>query len=153
MAPRKLIIAMLILLGFSTGLAVFTPDPPRPERQVIEAEPEPETPGATGTAGERDKGVKPDTSRSAAGSGTRRIEAVAGRQAQDLTATARERLVLTVRSDRTAVIEVDGLGLTAVATRYAPATFDLLLPDRAGSYTVREQRGGRILDISVREQG
>lgn len=150
MAPRKLIIAMLILLGFSTGLAVFAPDRPRPERQVVEAEPDGNTSPSKkgpGETGEGDSGVPPEGT----APGTRRVNVVAGKPPRLVTAKPRERLILTVRSDRTAVIEVAGLGLAGVATRYAPATFDLLLPDRPDRYTVREQRGRQIMKITVRD--
>jgi hypothetical protein len=150
MAPRKLIIAMLVLLGFSTGLAVFAPDRPRPERQVVEAEPDGNASppkGGPGDTGEGDLGASPKVTAPE----TRRVNVVAGNPSRLVTAMPRERLILTVRSDRTAVIEVTGLGLTGVATRYAPATFDLLLPDRPGRYTVREQRGRQIMKITVRD--
>jgi len=149
MAPRKLIIAMLVLLGFSTGLAVFAPDPPRPERQVVEAEPEPEQPTPDRTARNPNQGSDSGASRTTDSPGTRRVAAAVGKPVKDLSATPGERIVLAVESGRTSVIEIDGLGLTGVSTRYAPANFDLLLPDRSGRYTVREQGGRRILVISV----
>ena len=149
MAPRKLIIAMLILLGFSTGLAVFAPDPPQPERQVVEAETEPkkEAPDrARGMAGgEGEEGDRPD----GRGAVVREVTVRQGKPPRRLEARAGDRLVLTVEVDRTAEVEVVGLGLTGIATRYAPAKFDILLPDGPARYEVRLEPDRLLLTISV----
>lgn len=58
-----------------------------------------------------------------------------------LKAPAGKRLILTVRSGRPTVVEVEGLGLTSFADRFAPAVFDVLLPDEAGTYRVRAPGG------------
>lgn len=153
MAPRKLIIAMLVLLGFSTGLAVLAPDPPQPERQVIEAEPQPGNspeqpvePAATGG-----RAADAPGEREGAETVTREITVRAGQSPRLVTARPGDRLVLEVETDRTAVIEVTGLGLTGTATPYAPAIFDVLLPTGPDRYEVRRQPGRPLLTIAVRD--
>lgn len=149
MAPRKLIIAMLILLGFSTGLAVFAPDPPQPERQVVEAETEPKKKAPDRTRkdpGEEGAGSDRPGGREAV---VREVTLRQGRAPRRLEARPGDRLILSVEADRTSEVEVTGLGLSGIATRYAPASFDVLLPEGPGRYEVRREPDRLLLTISV----
>lgn len=152
MAPRKLIIAMLVLLGFSTGLAVLAPDPPAPKRQVVEAEPQPGKSPERPTEPAATEGRSDDAPGEGGGSGTvtREITVRSGQSPRLVTARPGDRLVLSVETDRTAVIEIARLGLTGTATPYAPAIFDVLLPTGSDRYEVRRQPGRLLLTISVR---
>lgn len=149
MAPRKLIIAMLILLGFSTGLAVFAPDPPQPERQVVEAETEPKKEAPDRTLGPAEKEGEELDRPDGRGAVVREVTVRQGNAPRRLEARPGDRLILTVEADRTSEIEVTGLGLSGIATRYAPASFDVLLPDGPGRYEVRREPNRLLLTISV----
>lgn len=149
MAPRKLIIAMLILLGFSTGLAVFTPDRPQPERQVVEAETEPRKGGPGRARDETAEGGNRPYRAGGPEAVVREITLGQGEAAGRLEARAGDRLILTVEADRTSEVEVTGLGLAGIATRYAPANFDVLLPQGPGRYEVRREPDRLLLTISV----
>jgi len=142
LAARRLIIVMLVLLGFSTALAVIVPDP-------RERDPEEETSSPTGTTGATgDTGSsgsdEPETS-----DPNLAVETVTANEKDGdppvATAQAAGRLVLTVKTGGPADISIPDLGRTAAATKYAPAVFDLILPTEAGRFKVVDVDDGETI--------
>lgn len=126
MAPRRLIIAMLLLLTVSTALAILTPNPRREdsgaggESPRQEAERRPEGPPAAGR--ERPgPGPRSEPGRTI----VRRLED--GERTEQISARPGDRLVLELTTRRAGSFEVSGAGLIAWADRWAPARFDVLV--------------------------
>ena len=150
MAPRRLILAMVLLLALSTVIAVLAPDPreqttERPERTAPErgttGEAEPRSPqrGETEAAPAERPEVVAEASVRAGG----RPERVAAGPGQ--------RLILEGTSGEALEIAIPKLGLTATVDRWAPAVFDILLPERRESLEVVPLSGGKtIARIQVR---
>lgn len=159
MAARRLIVVMLVLLGISTAIAILAPDPAQRTAESggteQPADPGPEaTAGPSGTSGP--KGVTGESApgtqgkgagKSAEKAGSDTISAVValGRNDQPETICIRpgSRLVLTVRTDFPVDVSLPSFGRVSPATQFAPAVFDLLLPDESGSYKVETLEGGR----------
>lgn len=151
MAARRLLIVMLILLGISSVVAVIIPNPRRDARQREALQTTGETGGekrpspATGSADTAT--TTPADGGSAAGQGeTVPAETGSGGTVRaalrptDGTETVRAaaggHLILTVAVGTPSQVLIPALGRTAFADRWAPAYFDLILPDRAGSIPV-----------------
>ena len=156
MAPRRLIIVMVLLLAFSTALAILVPGPRQPS---------PDTPPERPSAGSEDR---PEPSRSGSGQGApvpdranpekarapgnaRLVEAkvLAGGPIEQITLDRGDRLVLEVFSNRPRVISVEGAGLTDTAGPYDPARFDLLAGSRKERLIVVDLDSGRRLGLIV----
>lgn len=140
MAARRLIITMLVLLGISTALAVVAPAPkddPAPEEVAPPA-------GATGATGARPSGNpgRPDP-------GLVEASISAGDEVTTVKASPGDRLVLSVDPGRASDVEIPGLGLTGTTTAYAPATFDVRLPDDPGEFEVVEVDGPKLALIKT----
>lgn len=149
MAARRLLIVMLILLGISSVLAIALPKPdrddPPPEQSATTG-----TTGATGTTGtDQENGASgqggtvseeadEEAADAKAEAGSARYESVrlGADKPVEIEARPGSRLVLTVKSKRGSVVEIEGLGLTGYADPYAPAVFDLILPPDPGRYPV-----------------
>lgn len=141
---------MLILLGVSTALAVVTPDVRDPDRQEESTTPTGPT-GATGPAGDPE-GEGPDETDPETEDPSLAVETVeTGKAARKggpppvATAEASGRLVLTVDTGGPADVAIPEFGQIAVATEYAPAVFDLLMPDKAGTFKVIDDTSGATL--------
>ena len=151
MAPRRLLIAMVLLLAFSTALAILVPTPEREQRR--EQEPPPEA---------VERPVEPRPERREEASPQREVESVADRtlersidaggSAERLTVRPGDRLVLEVGSREVIVLELAGTGLVDTAGPYDPARFELLLRDRPKQLILRElgTRDGKVAVIDVR---
>lgn len=147
MAARRLLIVMLVLLGISSAIAIAIPEPDRDDPPAEES-----TTGATGATGEIETtdgdgtgGTTGETGPTGTEDGTdpgpegvRQVSvALGGREPVRIQAKPGNRLFLTVSSTDASEVEVEGLGLIGFADRFAPATFDLLLPGEPGKYRVR----------------
>jgi len=129
---------MLVLLGVSTALAVITPDPREPEPQE-ETTPTGPT-GATGSSGD-DGPDEPDPIDP--NLAIRTVKPVEGKQAvPKVKAEVSGRLVLTVETGGPAVVEIPAFGRTEPATEYAPAVFDLVMPDETRTFKVFDAESG-----------
>jgi hypothetical protein len=132
MAARRLVIVMLVLLGLSTLAAALVPGPDR------------STPAGSDTI---------DT-RPGAGSGPGAAPASGARFVQRRLRISATPAVVEVRPGdqlRLAVvgpygddITIPAFGLTETLTPYAPARFDLLVPD-AGSFPILAVQSGRLI--------
>lgn len=147
---------MVLLLAFSTALAILVPEPRQPP---------PDTPPERPSAGSEDR---PEPSRSGSGQGapvpdranpekarapgdTRlvRVKVVAGGSIERIVLDRGDRLVLEVSSDRPRVISVEGAGLTDTVGPYDPARFDLLAGSRRDRLTVMDLDSKRRLGLIV----
>ncbi|MFM9150532.1 MAG: hypothetical protein ACKORA_08730 [Solirubrobacterales bacterium] len=150
MAPRRLIIAMVLLLVLSTALAVLVPQPRPPEQtgtgdrpgdgpQTGQVEPEPEPKPREPNAAQPRK-VTPGLVEATVTTGgpTRRIRVEAG-----------DRLILEVRSRRAALVELGGTGLVDTVGPYDPAIFDVLARSRGERLLAREVETGRKIALVV----
>lgn len=151
MAPRRLVLAMLLLLAFSTIIALMAPDPS--ERGQQESEPQTATRSEStpsdpsSPAGPKDPskggGANDSTSKSrgeeidgsAGGEPTYR-SVRAGEPVRVISVRPNERVILEVRSSETIEISIPELGRVATADRWAPAIFDLVIPLRPGAFEV-----------------
>jgi hypothetical protein len=141
LAPRRLIIVMLVLLAFSTALAILIPEP----RQ---AEPPQDQPAGQSAdrpveAPDRRPAGKPRNeagpAQASSGAGRTLERSVrAGGPVERIATRPGDRLILEVRSGRPILIEVEGAGLTDPAGPYDPARFDLLIGERSDRLIVRE---------------
>lgn len=161
MAARRLLIIMLVLLGISSVIAIAVPDPNRDD-QDSQQEAVTGTTGATGTTGETGaNGATGET-----GAGNQVADGVAGdslgevsRETIDLDATkparieakAGSRMILIVKSKSGSEVEIEGLGLNGFADPFAPAVFDVILPDEAGQYRIQApgKKPAAVLKTSV----
>lgn len=123
---------MLILLGVSTGLAIVAPDP-RERESTEETTPT----GATGATGAGQDGDAPDPDEGA-DSGPAMVEVAVkpGSKDQPIEARAGDRLVLSVQTEEPSVVEIPELGLTGTTSDFAPAVFDVILPEEPGRIEV-----------------
>ena len=154
MAPRRLIIAMVLLLAFSTALAVLVPQPQTPEgtgsgsettdpsqgSQVepkIESKPKPKPPEA-----EPDRPRKPAP-------GVVEATVINGDPARKIRVRPGDRLILEVRSPRTALVELAGTGLIDTAGPYDPAVFDVLAGSRGERFLARDLDTDRRIALVV----
>jgi hypothetical protein len=162
MAARRLIILMLVLLAISTVVAIVTPDPAdRADDSGATGATGTTATGGTGATGATGSTGATGTTGGAgapertAGAGADTIEKTVrvpdGEGMQTVTVRPGARVVLTVEADRTVVVAVAGFGLDATATRFAPAVFDLVLPDEAGTWAVTELDNGRAFARLVAE--
>lgn len=148
MAARRLLIIMLVLLGISSAIAIIVPKPERddsPPPEVAGTTGTTESQGATGTS--HATGATGPTGRSVA-NGSRTVARPAGeglihhsvdldtKQPEEIELESGTRLVLTVSSKDGSELEIDGLGLVGFADPYAPAYFDVLLPEEPGTFRV-----------------
>lgn len=153
LAARRLLILMLILLGISSVIAVIIPNPRRDAREREAREDSSESDrktdgqatGSNGKAGGSGKTTGKSGDRTpAAGSpdagsaetGPRKVTLKAGVASAGIKAEPGERLILTVKAKKPSQVIVPGLGLTGFADRWAPAVFDLILPDKKASLPV-----------------
>lgn len=138
MAARRLLIIMLVLLGVSSLLAIALPNPERNNSTSQESATTGETgstgaTGKTGTANEGERANPDDRASEVAGE---TVE-IGTRKPVEIEAKAGSRFILEVGSKTPSEVEIEGLGQLGFADRYAPAIFDLLLPETPGEYEVR----------------
>jgi hypothetical protein len=110
--------------------------------------------GDTGATG--NTGATGSTGKAGAAGGSPnpgRIEAAitVSREGKPASVCARpgSRLVLTVRTGGPIDVSVPDFGRTASTTRYAPAVFDLLMPEQPGRYGIEALASGRTLATIV----
>ena len=148
MAPRRLIIAMLLLLAVSTALAILTPNPQREgsggegESARSQAEPERATPVRGDEARSR---TAPEPNSNPGRTIERRIDA--GGATDRIYARPGDRLVIELSTEEAGSFEVAGSGLIAWADRWAPARFDILLAD--GDERLEVRRVGSAEPVAV----
>lgn len=149
MAPRRLVLAMIFLLAVSTVIAVIAPDPA--EREPAERERSLErdrTQAASPSSGSSDgsDGVdrRPDQPVSPPVAPKPRSIEVGG-PVEVLRGRPGSRLVLEVRSSGTAEIAIPELGRVSTSDRFAPAVFDLVLPNRRERFEVVDLEDGRAV--------
>ncbi len=159
MAARRLLIIMLVLLGVSSLLAIALPNPERNNETSQESATTGET-GSTGATGETGGGepIKENESESVspgAGTGPVASETVRLQAPKPALIKAKPgtRMTLEVESRTASEVEIDGLGLTGFADRYAPAVFDLIFPLRPGRYEVRAPGGMPAAILIANPQG
>lgn len=161
MAARRLILVMLVLLGISTVIAMVTPQPDRQDSAEEKGSATGKsgttgstgvsdaagTGGATGTSGAGKAGGGPASSgASGAGAGSAADATVINPTGSPKTIASApgERILLLVKVDATAEIEIRRLGRIETATPYAPARFDLVLPASPGRYRVTDLNTGKV---------
>jgi len=151
MAARRLLIVMLVLLGISSVIAIVVPEP-------SERDSDPPPTAATGESGSNGATVSAGADgpqrkeRSEASRTTHEtVDLDGGNRFVELAAEPGSRLVLTVESNRGALVEIRGLGLTSFADRYAPAVFDVYVPDEPGRFAVAEVGEDPAARIVTRE--
>jgi hypothetical protein len=133
MAARRLLIVMLVLLGISSVIAVMVPQPQRDDSSSGDA-----VTGTTGATGESDEeGEVDDETTGETGKTVRRSVEMEAKQPVEVKAQAGSRMILTVRSKQGSDVEIEGLGLAGFADPYAPAVFDVILPEEPGRYAIR----------------
>ena len=158
MAPRRLVLAMILLLAISTVIAVVTPDPSQRDATRTEqadgesrdrAGDNPPVPGGRQDetdveAADRDQGDSGSTPRS-------EVVTVGG-PVEVLRVRPGQRIVLEVKADRTTELEIPELGRTSTSDPFAPAIFDLIAPETKSDLEIVEMPGGRSVGrILVRE--
>jgi len=154
LAPRRLIIVMLVLLAISTALAILIPEPRQDEPP--EGQRGGQSADRAGEAADRGPAEEPrneDEPTSATSGAGRTLERSvrAGGPVERIGTMPGDRLILEVRSRRPILVEVEGAGLTDPAGPYDPARFDLLIRERSDRLIVREigDRGRRIALIAT----
>ncbi len=180
MAARRLLLVMLGLLGISILISFFVPNPAdRADDGSTGTTGATSTTGGTGQEGrarETDSGVAsgPTGSPGATGDsgaadtpasettiapGTRAITFIVAGTFGTACVESGSRVILNVKTSGSLDLAVPAFGRTATATRYAPAVFDLLLPDEPGRYSVEVLGTGREVaaviaaDRCARRQG
>jgi hypothetical protein len=139
---------MLVLLGISTALALVVPDPRERDRKE-ETGSTTGTTGATGatgtTGGTGDEGADPPSAKPAESGLTEATlnPVKKGESPPVAEADPSGRLILTVKTADTVDVSIPALGRTAVATRYAPAVFDLILPSEPAEFAVFDTATGK----------
>ena len=162
MAARRLIIAMVLLLAVSTGIAILVPNPSTDDSEVVttttgasgstgstgstgedgKAGPT----GATGTTGLTGKSTPAATSRvSSTGSKTKVVALKPEKSLQVVKLAPGDRLILSVATKSPGDVELDGLGLTDSASEYEPARFDVLIPPGEADYPVITFKDGKTI--------
>jgi hypothetical protein len=141
MAARRLLIVMLVLLGISSVIAIVVPEPSERDSDPPEtaATGTTGTTGSTGTTGAQERREKAERGGADVVEQTVAIDRAG--DTVDLEAKPGSRMILTVSSRKGTVVEVRGLGLTGFSDPYAPAVFDIYLPDEPGEYVVAESGG------------
>lgn len=145
MAARRLIMVMLGLLGLSILISFFVPN--RADRAEEGAT---GTTGVTSTTGPTGDTDDSDAPGSTPPTGTVATAFTVNARSSDISVCAEPgwRLVLTVRTTSPIDLSIPDFGRTASATRYAPAVFDLLMPEQPGRYSVEVlQTGHRLATI------
>ena len=162
MAARRLIIAMVLLLAVSTGIAILAPNPSTDDNEVAStttgasgstgstgptgdgAGPGPTgTTGATGLTGESTPAASSQVS--STGSETKIVALEPEKSVQVVELAPGDRLVLSVETRSPGDVELEGLGLTDTASRYEPARFDVLIPPGEADYPVITFRDGKTI--------
>ncbi len=142
---------MLALLGISSVIAVITPNPRKDA-----AEREEQVSGTTGATGETGNtgesgpgtagtGGSPERTETARpGASGAPVERVveAGGKPDRIDASPGERLILKLKSEEPAEIDVPELGLSGFAGPYAPAYLDLILPVDPGRFQILSKAPG-----------
>lgn len=159
MAARRLIVAVLVLLGISTGLAIVAPDP---TEQTVETGTTGSTSptsgdgaGPTGGTGETGQTGEsgPTGEKGATGGGSPpgavQIAFTASGKQTTLCVRPGSRVILTVRTAALLDVSVPDFGRTASATAFAPAVFDLLMPEKPGRYDIEALATDRSLATIV----
>ena len=162
MAARRLIIAMVLLLAISTGIAILVPNPSTDDSEVVttttgasgstgstgstgedgKAGPT----GATGTTGLTGKSTPAATSRmSSTGSKTKVVALKPEKSLQVVKLAPGDRLILSVATRTPGDVELEGLGLTDSASEYEPARFDVLIPPGEADYPVITFKDGKTI--------
>lgn len=139
MAPRRLVLAMILLLAASTVVAIIAPNPS--ERSGTDAGSTSQQKEGTRESAEQttsDPSREPVDSAGGPGPRPRAVTVKTGGGVEVIPVEPDLRLVLEVRSGRTTEIAIPELGRTATADRWAPAVFDLVTPDQRGSLTVED---------------
>ena len=131
MAARRLLIVMLVLLGISTLAAALVPTPDRSGSPT----------GATDTV---DTGSEDKPERRQATSRLVRRRIRVGDKPAVVHVHPGEQLRLAVGGPFGDDIEIPALGLTATMTPYAPATFDVIVPE-SGTFAIRAVQTGRLV--------
>jgi len=128
---------MVVLLGISTAIAIVVPEPREPDQQEETADTGTTgSTGATGSTGDSggNDGGEPDQGDPLGIDNSRPgmpIEVTVRPESKVdvVRAASGDRLVLTVFTDEPAIVEIEDLGLTQTTSRYAPAVFDVIVPD------------------------
>jgi len=162
MAARRLIIAMVLLLAVSTGIAILVPNPSTDDSEVVttttgasgstgstgstgedgKAGPT----GATGTTGLTGKSTPAATSRvSSTGSKTKVVALKPEKSLQVVKLAPGDRLILSVATRSPGDVQLEGLGLTDSASEYEPARFDVLIPPGEADYPVITFKDGKTI--------
>ncbi len=157
MAPRRLVLTMIFLLAVSTVVAIVAPDPSELDQRATDR---PETSrgngrstGTTGSSETRDPTPEREAGRQgrARTAETAYVTVKARDSIRQIGARPGQRLVLVIRSRRVVDLAIPRLGRTATADRWAPAVFDLVMPDRRDDFLVEDLAEGRALArIAVR---
>ena len=169
MAARRLIIAMVLLLAVSTGIAILAPNPSTDDNEVASttrasgstgstgptgdgAGPGPTgTTGATGLTGESTPAASSQVS--STGSETKIVALEPEKSVQVVELAPGDRLVLSVETRSPGDVELEGLGLTDTASRYEPARFDVLIPPGEADYPVITFKDGKTIARIVAKAG
>jgi hypothetical protein len=178
MAARRLIVVMLVLLGISTAIAILAPDPAEQGGESgatgstsatgtnstgstgttsQTGEPEPaQSSGSTGAKGSAGKtgstgGSDAPAEDGGPNPGTIEVTITVTRTGKPGTVCARpgSRLVLTLKTVAPLDISIPAFGRTGSATEYAPAIFDLLMPQQPGRYGIQTLEAGQVLGTIV----
>ena len=144
MAARRLIIAMVLLLAVSTGIAILAPNPSTNDSQVVST-----TTGATGSTGDTgstgatgkagptgESGPNGPGQEIASETGTTVVDLLPEKSVQEVKVAPGDRLILSVATRTPTDVELEGLGLTDAASEYEPARFDVLMPPGEAKYPV-----------------
>ncbi len=154
MAARRLIMVMLGLLGLSILISFFVPNrADRSEEGANGTTGVTSTTGPTGDTGSSGgTGVTGPTGdqETAGESGasadrTLSVAPLVGSEPVGICVEPGYRLILTLRAKETIEISIPEFGRTATATPFAPAVFDLLLPDGSDTFAVEQLDTGRRL--------
>ena len=153
MAARRLIIAMVLLLAVSTGIAILAPNPSTDDNEVASTTTGASgstgstsptgTTGATGLTGESTPAASSEVS--STGSETKIVALEPEKSVQVVELAPGDRLVLSVETRSPGDVELEGLGLTDTASRYEPARFDVLIPPGEADYPVITFRDGKTI--------
>ncbi len=139
MAARRLLIVMLVLLGVSSVIAIVVPEPKRDDPPARETATTGET-GATGTtgeSGENDSLSQKDAEPNPASETLARTVELGTGKPEKIEAQTGARVILTVKAENGSEVEIEGLGLSGFADRFAPAVFDVVLPSEPGEFQVK----------------
>ena len=153
MAARRLIIAMVLLLAVSTGIAILAPNPSTDDNEVASTTTGASgstgstgptgTTGATGLTGESTPAASSEVS--STGSETKIVALEPEKSVQVVELAPGDRLVLSVETRSPGDVELEGLGLTDTASRYEPARFDVLIPPGEADYPVITFKDGKTI--------